>query len=98
MLVQILQLVHSIKQHPEADKLYVETIDLGEENPRTVVSGLVGRVAMEELLNRSVVVLCNLKPAKMRNVLSQAMLLCASTYVKNIYSFLQYQCPNPVSL
>jgi len=67
------------KKHPDADALYVETIDLGEEQPRTVVSGLVRFVPLEQMQNRLVVCVCNLKPAKMRGVESQAMVLCAST-------------------
>ena len=37
------------KKHPDADALYVETIDLGEDKPRTVVSGLVRHVPLEEV-------------------------------------------------
>ncbi|GFS70478.1 aminoacyl tRNA synthase complex-interacting multifunctional protein 1 [Nephila pilipes] len=67
------------KKHPDAESLYVEEIDVGEEKPRTVVSGLVKFVPLEEMQNRLVVVLCNLKPAKMRGVTSEAMVMCAST-------------------
>ncbi|XP_022120163.1 tyrosine--tRNA ligase, cytoplasmic [Pieris rapae] len=67
-----------VSRHPDADGLYVEKIDLNEEEPRTVVSGLVNFVPIEEMQNRDVVVLCNLKPAKMRGVESKGMVLCAS--------------------
>lgn len=67
-----------VSRHPDADALYVEKIDLGESEPRTVVSGLVNYVPIEEMQNRDVVVLCNLKPAKMRGVESKGMVLCAS--------------------
>uniref|UniRef100_H0WK07 Aminoacyl tRNA synthetase complex interacting multifunctional protein 1 n=2 Tax=Otolemur garnettii TaxID=30611 RepID=H0WK07_OTOGA len=67
------------KKHPDADSLYVEEIDVGETAPRTVVSGLVNHVPLEQMQNRMVILLCNLKPAKMRGVLSQAMLMCASS-------------------
>ena len=68
-----------VPQHPEADRLYVETVDLGEAaGPRTVVSGLVGLVPLEELKGRLALFLCNLKPANMKGVRSEAMLLCAS--------------------
>lgn len=67
-----------VSRHPDADALYVEKIDLGEEEPRSVVSGLVNFVPIEEMQNRDVVVLCNLKPAKMRGVESKGMVLCAS--------------------
>lgn len=65
-------------QHPDADSLYVEKIDVGEAEPRTVVSGLVQFAPREELQDRLVVVLCNLKPQKMRGIESKGMLLCAS--------------------
>ncbi|XP_055902192.1 aminoacyl tRNA synthase complex-interacting multifunctional protein 1 [Eupeodes corollae] len=68
-----------VGRHPDADSLYLEKIDCGEAQPRTVVSGLVKFVPLEEMQNRSVVVLCNLKPAKMRGVTSEAMVMCAST-------------------
>lgn len=68
-----------VQKHPDADSLYLEKIDCGEAQPRTVVSGLVKFVPIEEMQNRVVVVLCNLKPAKMRGVTSEAMVMCAST-------------------
>lgn len=68
-----------VSKHPDADSLYLEKIDCGEAKPRTVVSGLVKFVPIEEMQNRMVVILCNLKPAKMRGVTSEAMVMCAST-------------------
>uniref|UniRef100_A0AAG5DM83 tRNA-binding domain-containing protein n=1 Tax=Anopheles atroparvus TaxID=41427 RepID=A0AAG5DM83_ANOAO len=68
-----------VSRHPDADSLYVEKIDCGEANPRTVISGLVKYVPIEQMQNRMVVALCNLKPAKMRGILSEAMVMCAST-------------------
>lgn len=70
--------ITEIAKHPDADSLYVEKVDVGEEQPRTIVSGLVKFCSEEELLNRRVVVLCNLKPRAMRGVTSHGMLLCAS--------------------
>lgn len=67
-----------VSKHPDADALYVEKIDLGEPTPRTIVSGLVNFIPIEEMQDRMVVVLCNLKAAKMRGVESQGMVLCAS--------------------
>lgn len=63
-----------VRKHPDADSLYVETMDLGEEKPRTIVSGLVQHYSVDEMQNRLVVVFCNLKPAKMRGVLSEGKL------------------------
>lgn len=68
-----------IEKHPDADSLYVSKVDLGDSTgPRTVVSGLAKLISQDQLENRLVVALCNLKPAKMRGVESQAMILCAS--------------------
>lgn len=55
-----------INKHPDADSLYVEKIDCGEDNPRTVVSGLVNHVPIEEMQNRTVMILANLKPVKVK--------------------------------
>lgn len=55
-----------INKHPDADSLYVETIDCGEEKPRTVVSGLVNHVPIDEMRDRIVMLLCNLKPVKVK--------------------------------
>lgn len=68
----------SVEKHPDADSLYLEKIDVGEAEPRTVVSGLVAYVSQEDLQDRMVLLLCNLKAQKMRGIESQAMLLCAS--------------------
>lgn len=59
----------------------VELIDnAGEaDGPRTIVSGLVEFCTVEQLLNKNVVVLCNLKPRPLKGVLSAGMLLCASS-------------------
>lgn len=53
-----------INKHPDADSLYVEKVDCGEEKARTVVSGLVKYIPMEDLRNKMVMILCNLKPVK----------------------------------
>jgi len=66
------------EKHPDADTLYVEKVDVGEPETRTIVSGLVKYVPLDEMIGRTVVVLCNLKPRAMRGVTSFGMLLCAS--------------------
>ncbi|KAL0403619.1 UNVERIFIED_CONTAM: putative methionine--tRNA ligase [Sesamum radiatum] len=71
-------LITKAQKHPDADSLYVEEIDVGEPQPRTVVSGLVKYIPLEDMQNRKVCVLCNLKPASMRGIKSQAMVLAAS--------------------
>lgn len=69
-----------VKKHPDADSLYIEQIDLGEETgPRTVVSGLVNYIPIEEMRDKYLVAICNLKPANMRGVKSFAMVLAATS-------------------
>ena len=41
--------ITSVKKHPDADALYVEEVELGEAQPRTVVSGLVKHIPIEEV-------------------------------------------------
>jgi len=71
--------IRSAKKHPDADSLYVEEVDVGEEKPRTVISGLVKFIPEAEMQDRMAVILCNLKPSKMRGIMSEAMVMCAST-------------------
>ncbi|KAH6856249.1 hypothetical protein B0I37DRAFT_366906 [Chaetomium sp. MPI-CAGE-AT-0009] len=91
-----LRVGHILKaiKHPEADSLYVSTIAMGDapgtddttevdgQVVRTVCSGLNGLVPLEEMQGRKVVVVCNLKPVKMRGIKSSAMVLAASPKIK----------------
>ena len=61
--------------HPEADRLLVLKIDAGEESPRQVVAGIAEFWKPEELVGRQVVVVFNLKPRKLRGMVSQGMVL-----------------------
>lgn len=65
-----------VERVEKADKLYKLTVDLGTET-RTIVSGLVKYYKEEELIGKQVVVVANLKPAKLRGIESQGMLLAA---------------------
>lgn len=67
------------KKHPDADSLYMQEVDVGEAKFRIVVSGLVKDTPLEQLQDRMVVLLCNLRPIKMRGVMSQAMVMCAAS-------------------
>ncbi|KAH7102529.1 nucleic acid-binding protein [Auriculariales sp. MPI-PUGE-AT-0066] len=71
------KIIH-VEKHPDADSLYVEKIDIGEPEPRTVVSGLVKFIPIEQMMGAELIAVCNLKPAKMRGITSYAMVLCAS--------------------
>lgn len=65
-------------RHEEADSLYVEEVDIGEPEPRIICSGLVKYIPLEQLQDKNVVVLANLKPRNMRGVKSSGMLMAAS--------------------
>jgi methionyl-tRNA synthetase len=66
-----------IERHPKADKLYIETLEIGDEE-RIIVSGLVPFYREDELLGKHIIVAYNLKAAKLRGVESRGMLLAAS--------------------
>jgi methionyl-tRNA synthetase len=66
----------SVGEHPDAEKLYVEKVRLGDGEIQ-VVSGLVGHITKEELLGKRAIIVRNLAPAKLRGVESQGMLLVA---------------------
>ncbi|TVQ94989.1 MAG: methionine--tRNA ligase [Deltaproteobacteria bacterium] len=69
--------VVSAKAHPKADRLLVLEVDIGEPKPRTIVAGIASRYAPEQLIGLGVVVVANLKPAKLRGIVSEGMLLAA---------------------
>ena len=73
-------LIRTAKKHPDADSLYVEEVDVGEDKPRTVISGLVKFIAEPDMQNRRAILLCNLKPSKMRGIMSEAMVMCGKFY------------------
>lgn len=72
-------MISKIWEHPDADKLFCEEIDVGEDQPRLIASGLRLHYTTEQLLNQRVLVLCNLKPRKMLGFSSHGMILCASS-------------------
>lgn len=65
------------EDHPNADKLLVMRVDVGEDSPRTLVAGLKGHYEAGALVGRLVVVVANLEPARLRGVASNGMLLAA---------------------
>jgi len=65
-------------EHEASDKLWCEKIDLGEGEPRQVLSGLRAFYKKEEMQGRNVLVLCNLKARNLAGVSSHGMVLCAS--------------------
>ena len=70
--------VVSAQDHPNADRLLVLTIDLGEPTPKQVVAGIRTAYPAAALVGKQVVVVANLKPATLRGVESQGMVLAAT--------------------
>jgi len=71
-------LIKKVWEHEEADKLYCEEIDVGEDEPRQIASGLRPYLKPEDMEGRKVLVLCNLKERKLVGFPSHGMVLCAS--------------------
>ena len=74
----------SADDHPKADKLLVLKVDLGEAAPRQIVAGIKNSYSKEELVGKTVAVVANLKPAELRGVKSEGMLLAADVDGKAI--------------
>ncbi len=67
--------VMDVQPHPNADKLYIMTVDIGRTI--TIVSGLKEFYTADELKTKTLIILTNLEPAKLRGVKSEGMLLAA---------------------
>ncbi len=80
-------LIKEVHDHPDADKLIVMIIDLGDEE-RQLVAGLKEHYSRDELEGKHITVLCNLKPAKLRGIESQCMLLAATDDDSGVVSIL----------
>ncbi len=68
--------IMAVEKVEKADKLLKLTVKLGEET-RTIVSGIAAYYTAEELVGKKVTVICNLKPVKLRGILSEGMILAA---------------------
>ena len=69
--------VVSAEKHPDAERLLVLQVNVGEGQPRQIVAGIASRYTPEDLVGKTVIVVANLKPAELRGVESQGMLLAA---------------------
>ncbi len=70
--------IKKVEEIEGADKLYKLTLDVGEIGERIICSGLKEYYSSDELLNKKIIYFSNLKPKKLRGILSQGMLLAAS--------------------
>ena len=69
--------IKEVADHPNADRLYIITLDLGDKT-KQVVAGIKSSYAKEELIGKQVVIVDNLTPAVLRGVESQGMILATS--------------------
>ncbi|CAM9509427.1 unnamed protein product, partial [Phaeothamnion confervicola] len=74
--------------HPESEKLFCEEIDIGETAPRLIASGLRAFYSTEDLQERRVLVLANLKARPMAGFKSEGMVLCASDAAHTTVAFI----------
>lgn len=72
-------LISKVWLHPDADKLFCEEIDVGEESPRQIASGLRGHYDLSEMDGKKVLVVCNLKAANIVGFKSNGMVLAAKS-------------------
>jgi methionyl-tRNA synthetase len=86
--------VLDVKDHPNADTLYMIHIDLGNLGKRVIVAGMKPHYTKEEMKNKNIVIVTNLKPATIRGVTSNGMLLAAEDD-KGVCSLLDPGDANP---
>lgn len=70
--------IKDVKDHPNAEKLLVLTVNLGEDEDRTIVAGLRNYYEKDDLKGKKAVFVANLQPAKLRGVESNGMILAAA--------------------
>jgi len=68
--------IKKVKEHPNADKLYITRVDIGDEE-RTLVAGLKPYYEKDEMEGKKIVVVANLESAKLRGIESEGMMLAA---------------------
>jgi len=66
-------------EHEEAEKLFCEEIDIGEDEPRQIASGLRAHYKVDDLVGQRVLVLSNLKMRKLVGFPSHGMVMCAAS-------------------
>lgn len=85
--------IEKVEAVPKSKKLYQIQLDVGELGKRQIVSGIALHYTPEELIGRQIVIVANLKPAKLMGVESQGMLLAASTTGDEVLALLSPDKP-----
>ncbi|MGH9658419.1 MAG: methionine--tRNA ligase, partial [Bryobacteraceae bacterium] len=70
--------VRSAERVKGANKLLHLKVDIGEAEPRSIVAGIAEAYAPEQILGRTVVIVANLQPRKLRGLVSEGMIVAAS--------------------
>ncbi|MDD5177768.1 MAG: methionine--tRNA ligase subunit beta [Candidatus Nanoarchaeia archaeon] len=68
--------IKEAKEHPNADKLVILKVDIGEEE-RQIVAGIRKHYDIDDLVGKKIVIVANLEPAMLRGIKSEGMLLAA---------------------
>ena len=81
-------LIKKAEPHPNADKLLVLTVDLGEEQDRTICAGIKEYYKPEELEGKSSIFITNLAPRTLRGVESNGMIMAAGSQESKVFTLL----------
>jgi methionyl-tRNA synthetase len=85
--------IEKVEQVPKSKKLYQIQLDVGELGKRQIVSGIALHYTPEQLVGKQIVIVANLKPAKLMGVESRGMLLAASTPGDDVLAILSPDKP-----
>jgi methionyl-tRNA synthetase len=85
--------IEKVEAVPKSKKLYQIQLDVGELGKRQIVSGIALHYTPEQLVGRQIVIVANLKPAKLMGVESRGMLLAASTEGDEVLALLSPDKP-----
>ncbi len=85
--------IEKVEAIPKSKKLYQIQVDVGDLGKRQIVSGIALHYTPEQLVGRQIVIVANLKPAKLMGVESHGMLLAASTEGDEVLALLSPEKP-----
>lgn len=87
--------IKSVKDHPNADRLYLILVDFGkEESDRQIVAGIKQNYSKEDLIGKKIIVFLNLEPKVLRGIAGEGMLLAAEHGDKVVLLTVEKDIPN----
>ncbi|MCK5347560.1 MAG: class I tRNA ligase family protein, partial [Candidatus Heimdallarchaeota archaeon] len=87
--------IKEANNHPDSEKLVIIQVDIGEDKPRQIVAGIQKYYKAEELIGKKIIIVSNLKPAKLGGEISNGMLLAASSDDEELCILLEAPGSNP---